>query len=192
MVNVNCIILLQTTVNDLVISYICLGLYIMTCPFLSDIQREQEKVKRSIKDAAKKGQRDVCVVLAKEMIHSKRAISKLHASKAQMNSVVLSMKNQVGEFGSTATGSLARGNAVVLSKMYRHKSVIIIELLNQLCCHSTECIYVCFSTSTCSWVPAEEHRGDEGHAEPCENPRDPEHHEGAITGDDEGLQQHPI
>ncbi|XP_054909582.1 charged multivesicular body protein 3 [Poeciliopsis prolifica] len=62
---------------------------------IRDIQREEEKVKRSIKDAAKKGQKDVCVVLAKEMIQSKRAITKLYASKAQMNSVLLSMKNQL-------------------------------------------------------------------------------------------------
>ncbi|XP_022077675.1 charged multivesicular body protein 3 [Acanthochromis polyacanthus] len=62
---------------------------------IRDIQREQEKVKRSIKDAAKKGQKDVCVVLAKEMIQSKRAITKLYASKAHMNSVLLSMKNQL-------------------------------------------------------------------------------------------------
>lgn len=60
-----------------------------------DIQREEEKVKRSIKDAAKKGQRDVCLILAKELIQSKRAVSKLYASKAQMNSVLLSMKNQL-------------------------------------------------------------------------------------------------
>lgn len=71
---------------------------------VSDIQREEEKVKRSIKDAAKKGQKDVCVVLAKEVIQSKRAVTKLHASKAQMNSVVLSMKNQLGECGSTQDG----------------------------------------------------------------------------------------
>ncbi|XP_069008320.1 charged multivesicular body protein 3 [Embiotoca jacksoni] len=62
---------------------------------IRDIQREEEKVKRSIKDAAKKGQKDVCVVLAKEMIHSKRAVTKLYASKAQMNSVLLSMRNQL-------------------------------------------------------------------------------------------------
>lgn len=62
---------------------------------IRDIQREQEKVKRSIKDAAKKGQKDVCVVLAKEMIQSKRAVTKLYASKAHMNSVLLSMKNQL-------------------------------------------------------------------------------------------------
>ncbi|KAI4873342.1 hypothetical protein NFI96_029092 [Prochilodus magdalenae] len=62
---------------------------------IRDIQREEEKVKRSIKDAAKKGQRDVCMILAKEMIQSKKAINKLYASKAQMNSVLLSMKNQL-------------------------------------------------------------------------------------------------
>lgn len=78
--------------------------------FVSDIQREQDKVKRSIKDAAKKGQKDVCVILAKEMIQSKRAVTKLYASKAHMNSVSLGMKNQLGEFRNTALGSLQRWN----------------------------------------------------------------------------------
>lgn len=64
-----------------------------------DIQREEEKVKRSIKDAGKKGQKDVCIILAKEMIQSKKAINKLYASKAQMNSVLLSMKNQLCKYG---------------------------------------------------------------------------------------------
>lgn len=76
----------------------------LTYILVSDIQREEEKVKRSIKDAAKKGQKDVCVVLAKEVIQSKRAVTKLHASKAQMNSVVLSMKNQLGECGRAQDG----------------------------------------------------------------------------------------
>lgn len=74
----------------------------MSSFFISAIQREQDKVKRSIKDAAKKGQKDVCVVLAKEVIQSKRAVNKLYATKAHMNSVMLGMKNQCGEFGSVA------------------------------------------------------------------------------------------
>ncbi|XP_020481473.1 charged multivesicular body protein 3 isoform X2 [Labrus bergylta] len=78
---------------------------------IRDIQREQEKVKRSIKDAAKKGQKDVCVILAKEMIQSKRAISKLHASKAQMNSVVLSMNNQLAVV--RVAGSLQKSTEVM-------------------------------------------------------------------------------
>ncbi|XP_039607733.1 E3 ubiquitin-protein ligase RNF103 isoform X2 [Polypterus senegalus] len=62
---------------------------------IRDIQREEEKVKRSVKDAAKKGQKDVCIILAKEVIHSRKAVNKLYVSKAQMNSILLSMKNQL-------------------------------------------------------------------------------------------------
>lgn len=54
------------------------------------------KVKRSIKDAAKKGNKDVCRILAKEIVNSRKAISKMYASKAQLNSVEMSMKNQLG------------------------------------------------------------------------------------------------
>ncbi|XP_023363958.1 charged multivesicular body protein 3-like isoform X1 [Otolemur garnettii] len=62
---------------------------------IRDIQREEEKVKRSMKDAAKKGQKDVRVVLAKEIIRSRKAISKLYASKVHMNLVRMVMKNQL-------------------------------------------------------------------------------------------------
>ncbi|XP_031555838.1 charged multivesicular body protein 3-like [Actinia tenebrosa] len=59
------------------------------------IQNEEAKVKRSIKDAAKKGDKDVCRILAKEIINSRKAINKMYASKAQLNSVEMSMKNQL-------------------------------------------------------------------------------------------------
>lgn len=71
--------------------------YWLCCFCSPDIQREEEKVKRSIKDAAKKGQKDVCVILAKELIRSRKAVSKLYASKAHMNSVLMGMKNQLGK-----------------------------------------------------------------------------------------------
>ncbi|XP_061108100.1 charged multivesicular body protein 3 isoform X2 [Conger conger] len=80
---------------------------------IRDIQREQEKVKRSIKDAAKKGQRDVCIVLAKEMVQSKRAVNKLYTSKAHMNSVLLSMKNQLSVL--RVAGSLQKSTEVMKS-----------------------------------------------------------------------------
>ncbi|KFO32734.1 Charged multivesicular body protein 3 [Fukomys damarensis] len=48
-----------------------------------------------MKDAARKGQKDVCVVLAKEMIWSRKAVSKLYASKGQMNFVLMVMKKQL-------------------------------------------------------------------------------------------------
>lgn len=43
------------------------------------------------------------MVLAKEMVQSKRAVSKLYASKAHMNSVILGMRNQLGECRSIGT-----------------------------------------------------------------------------------------
>ncbi|XP_040191171.1 charged multivesicular body protein 3 isoform X4 [Rana temporaria] len=78
---------------------------------IRDIQREQEKVKRSIKDSAKKGNKDVCKILAKEVVHSNRAISKLYASKAHMNSVLMSMKNQLAVL--KVSGSLQRSTEVM-------------------------------------------------------------------------------
>ncbi|KAK2507932.1 hypothetical protein MC885_000110, partial [Smutsia gigantea] len=78
---------------------------------IRDIQREEEKVKRSVKDAAKKGQKDVCVVLAKEMIRSRRAVSKLYASKAHMNSVLMGMKNQLAVL--RVAGSLQKSTEVM-------------------------------------------------------------------------------
>ncbi|KAM8940341.1 charged multivesicular body protein 3 [Pelodytes ibericus] len=78
---------------------------------IRDIQREEEKVKRSIKDTAKKGNREACVILAKEVVHSKKAVSKLYASKAQMNSVLMSMKNQLAVL--RVSGSLQKSTEVM-------------------------------------------------------------------------------
>ncbi|XP_062903143.1 E3 ubiquitin-protein ligase RNF103 isoform X4 [Mobula hypostoma] len=78
---------------------------------IRDIGREEEKVKRSVKDAAKKGQKDVCIILAKEIVRSKKAVSKLYASKAQMNSVLMSMKNQLAV--AKVTGALEKSTEVM-------------------------------------------------------------------------------
>ena len=58
---------------------------------------EEAKVKKSIKDAAKKGQTDVAKILAKEMVQSRKAVSKLYASKAHLNSVSMQMQQQLCE-----------------------------------------------------------------------------------------------
>jgi len=59
------------------------------------IKMEEAKVQKSIKDAAKKGQKDVCVILAKEIIQSRKATNKIYSAKAQLNSVDMQMKNQL-------------------------------------------------------------------------------------------------
>lgn len=52
-------------------------------------------MKLSLKDAAKKNQIDVCKILAKEVAQSRKAVNKLYASKAQINSVMMSMDQQL-------------------------------------------------------------------------------------------------
>ncbi|CAG2106265.1 unnamed protein product, partial [Medioppia subpectinata] len=59
------------------------------------IQREEEKVKLELKKAAKRGDRDVCLVLAKEMVNSRKAVNRIHTSKAQLNSVMMNMSQQL-------------------------------------------------------------------------------------------------
>ncbi|XP_060824338.1 charged multivesicular body protein 3 [Bombus pascuorum] len=75
------------------------------------IQREEEKVKRSLKEAAKKGDKDVCKILAKEIIRARKACNKLHTSKAQMNSVSLQMKNQLATI--RVAGSVQKSTEVM-------------------------------------------------------------------------------
>lgn len=59
------------------------------------IQREELKVTKQIKDAAKKGDKDVCKILAKEVVRSRKTVAKLYTSKAQINSVMMGMNNQL-------------------------------------------------------------------------------------------------
>lgn len=77
------------------------------------IQREEEKIKRSMKDAAKKGDKDVCRILAKEVIRSRKAISKIHSAKAQIKSVEYSMNQQLATL--RLSGSLQKSAEVMKS-----------------------------------------------------------------------------
>lgn len=65
---------------------------------IRSIQREEEKVKRSLKQAAAKGDKDTCMILAKEILRARKAINRIHTSKAHMNSIQMQMKNQLGVF----------------------------------------------------------------------------------------------
>lgn len=69
--------------------------YTLAAAAATGIRREEAKVTKSIKEAAKKGQMDVAKILAKELIQSRKAVSKMYASKAQMNSVIMSMQQQL-------------------------------------------------------------------------------------------------
>jgi len=79
--------------------------------FYTAIQREEEKVKYSLKDAAKKGDKDVCKILAKEIIRARKARSKICTSKAHLNSVSLQMKNQLATI--RVAGSVSKSTEVM-------------------------------------------------------------------------------
>ena len=83
-----------TDKSEVGIAYV-IGLSLSLCTVRIAIQTEENKVKKSIKDAAKKGQTDVAKILAKELIQSRKAIGKMYASKAHMNSVMMSMQQQL-------------------------------------------------------------------------------------------------
>ncbi|XP_018426963.1 PREDICTED: charged multivesicular body protein 3 isoform X2 [Nanorana parkeri] len=59
---------------------------------IRDIQREQEKVKRSIKDSAKKGNREACIILAKEVVQSKRAVMKAMQNLVKIPEIQATMR----------------------------------------------------------------------------------------------------
>ncbi|XP_053697061.1 charged multivesicular body protein 3 [Sabethes cyaneus] len=78
---------------------------------IRSIQREEEKVKRSLREAAKKNDKEICTTLAKELIRSRKAINKIYTSKAHINSVQLQMKNQLATV--RVAGSLAKSTEVM-------------------------------------------------------------------------------
>lgn len=78
---------------------------------IRSIQREEDKVKKSLKDAAQKNDRETCIILAKEIIRARNAIKKIYTSKAHINSVMLQMKNQLATL--RVAGSLQKSTEVM-------------------------------------------------------------------------------
>lgn len=77
------------------------------------IQREEEKTKRMLKDAAKRGDIDVCRVLAKEIVSARKSVNRIQTSKAHLNSVQLSMNHQLALL--KVSGALERSTEVMQS-----------------------------------------------------------------------------
>lgn len=75
------------------------------------IRNEEEKVKRSLKQAAAKGDRETCTILAKEIVNSRKATNRIYMSKAHLNSIQLQMKNQLATL--RVAGSLEKSTEVM-------------------------------------------------------------------------------
>merc|ERR1712029_496721 len=78
---------------------------------INGIRREEAKVTKSLKDAAKKGDKDVCKILAKEIINSRKSVNKLYTAKANLNSVQNQMKGQLATL--KVSGALAQSADVM-------------------------------------------------------------------------------
>ncbi|CAH1156048.1 unnamed protein product [Phaedon cochleariae] len=78
---------------------------------IKSIQREEEKVKRALKEAAQKSDKDTCLILAKEIIRARKAVNKIYTSKAHINSVMLQMKNQLATL--RVAGNLQKSTEVM-------------------------------------------------------------------------------
>lgn len=68
-------------------------------------------MKRALKQAAAKGDKDTCTILAKEIVHSRKACNRIYLSKAHLNSVQLQMKNQLATL--RVAGSLQKSTEVM-------------------------------------------------------------------------------
>ena len=77
-----------------------------------------------MRDAAKKGQKDVLPILAKEIVRSRKAVNKIYASKAQLNSVEMSMKNQLGELCYICKMNIIYLHAFLIFRIYPHAPLI--------------------------------------------------------------------
>ncbi|KAG2230247.1 Snf7-domain-containing protein [Thamnidium elegans] len=75
------------------------------------IDNEEAKVKRSIKQVAKKGDVKNCRMLAKELIRSQRHKERLYTSKAQMNSIIMQLEHQLATL--KVAGSLQKSGEVM-------------------------------------------------------------------------------
>uniref|UniRef100_A0A1A9UFI1 Charged multivesicular body protein 3 n=1 Tax=Glossina austeni TaxID=7395 RepID=A0A1A9UFI1_GLOAU len=78
---------------------------------IRSIHREEEKVKRALKQAAVKNDRDTCVILAKEIVNARKAVGRIYTSKAHLNSIQLNMKNQLATL--RVAGSLQKSAEVM-------------------------------------------------------------------------------
>merc|ERR1711990_895981 len=80
---------------------------------IRDIERQQDKTKNMLKQNAKNGDKEACRILARELVNSKKAVSRMYQSKAKVNSVMINMKTQLATI--RITGAVEKSTAVMAS-----------------------------------------------------------------------------
>ena len=70
------------------------SIFVLRC---SEADREVKKLQMECKKMAKQNQLPAAKTLAKQVIQGRKMITRLHTTKANINSVQLSMKQQMGD-----------------------------------------------------------------------------------------------
>lgn len=78
---------------------------------IRDVQREEKKVEKAIREAAKRNDMGSAKALAKEVVRSRKAVNRLYENKAQLNSISM----HLGEIVATArtVGHLSKSTEVM-------------------------------------------------------------------------------
>ena len=80
---------------------------------INQIKREELKATRSIKECAKRGDKESARVLAKEVVASRKAVNRIYTAKANLSSVEMQMRNQASQL--RLAGSLQKSSEVMKS-----------------------------------------------------------------------------
>ena len=101
-----------------------------------------------MKDAAKKGNKEACHVLAKEIVRSRRAIQRIHTTKANMKSVQYQMNQQLCEQPDliffTFTNIKTDANEKVIFIDIEGRPYLNIKLLTYQICHTPARVLIHF------------------------------------------------
>jgi charged multivesicular body protein 3 len=80
---------------------------------IRQIQRGEAQAVASIKQAAKKNDPDSAKILAREVVNARKAVTRIHTAKANLNSVEMQMKAQAAQL--RIAGSLSKSTEVMKS-----------------------------------------------------------------------------
>ncbi|KAI9024028.1 Snf7-domain-containing protein [Hyaloraphidium curvatum] len=97
---------------------------------LRGIAAEEEKIKRTMKQAAKRGDVASCRTLAREVARSRKAKTRLHTSKAQLNSVLLQLQHQAAQV--KIAGTLKRSTEIMHSMNQLVKLPAIAKVMQEM------------------------------------------------------------
>lgn len=97
---------------------------------INAIDRKEQEVIREIKAAAKKGDPDVCKILAKSIVQSRSAKNKFHIACSQINSVMMSMQHQLSTI--RIAGTIQQSTEVMKSMQQLMKVPEVMQIMREM------------------------------------------------------------